>query len=87
MAKGILPEKKFFGYGNNPNAVQVALGTTSNAPIVVPAFKGYGKSLPTFKKHTGSWNWASSNPLVAKEYHLIDEEQLLKVLPLYSKKE
>lgn len=87
LAKGILPEKKFYGYGNHPNAIQVALGATSKAPIVVPAFKGYGKPLPTFKKHTGGWNWSSNDPLVAKEYHLIDEGKLLKTLPQYSKKD
>lgn len=72
LTKEVLPEKKFLGYGNHPNAIQVALGATSDAPVVIPAFKGYGKPLPTFIKHTGGWNWASSDPLVAKEYHLID---------------
>ena len=87
LAKGILPEQKFIGYGTHPNAIQVALGATQKAPTVIPAFKGYGKPLRTFKNHTGGWNWASSDPLVAKEYHLIDEEGLLNTLPFYSKKE
>ena len=53
LAKGILPEQKFMGDKIHPNAIQVALGATQKAPTVIPAFKGYGKPLPTFKKHTG----------------------------------